>query len=62
MLSDTLCRETVRLWCELVMEHLVKGCVWPREHGQIVCTCAPHVIRWGGRSVDLPWAHIRASH
>jgi len=33
------CRGTFRLWLELVIEHLMKGCGWPREHRQTVCTC-----------------------
>ena len=31
-----------------MIEHLVKGCGWPREHGHIVCTCAPHATRKSG--------------
>lgn len=27
---------------ELVIEHLVRGCGWPMEHKQIICTCVPH--------------------
>ena len=46
---------------ELVIEHLVKGCGWPREQGHIVCTCAPHVTRRSGPRVEPSWAHIRAS-
>jgi len=30
-----------------VIEHLVKGCGWPREHRQTVCTCAPQLTRRG---------------
>lgn len=26
------CRVTIRLWLELVIEHLVRGCGWPREN------------------------------
>jgi len=33
---------------ELMIEHLVKGGAWPREHGQTVCTCAPYLTRRGG--------------
>ena len=35
---------------------------WPKEHRQIVCTCAPHLTGRGGHRVQPPWAHIRASH
>mgnify|MGYP001853631347 CR=1 FL=1 len=47
----SLCGGTVRLGLDLVIEHLVKvSCEWPREHRQIVCTCAcaPHLTRRGG--------------
>ena len=45
-----------------MIEHLVKGCVWPREHRHIVCSCAPRLTRRGGPRVEPPWAPIRASH
>ena len=53
--------ETVRSGLELVMEHLVKRCGWPREHRHIICICALHVLRRSGPRVKPPWAHIRAA-
>ena len=38
----------------LVVEHLVNGCAWPREHRQTVCTCVPRVTGSGGPRVKLP--------
>jgi len=46
--SLTMHRGTVRSQLELVIELLEKGCSWPREHRQIVCTCVPHESRRGG--------------
>ena len=43
-----VCRGTVRSGFQLVIEHVVKGCGYSREHRQIVCTCAPCVARRGG--------------
>lgn len=51
-------RGTVRFCLELVTEHLMKGCDWPGEHSQIVCTFVPHVTRRSG----VPWAHIWTGH
>lgn len=42
-----ICRGTVSSGLRLVIEHLVKGCAWSRQHRQIVCTCAPHLTRRG---------------
>ena len=56
------CMATVRSQLELVIEHLVKRCGWPRAHGQFVCIYAPHVIRRSRPRMEPPWAHIRASH
>ena len=54
-------RGTVSLGLELMIEHLVKGCGWPGEHRQIVCSCAPQVISRRRPSVQPLWAHKRAS-
>lgn len=45
------CNGNARSWLELVTEHLMKGCGWPREHRKIVRICAPHVIRRSGPRV-----------
>jgi len=46
-----LCKGTVRSGLKPLIEHLVKGCGWPREHRQIVCTCAPHLSRRRGAAL-----------
>lgn len=53
------CRGTVRSGLELVTEHLVKGCDYPREY-KLFAPVLP--TRRGGLRVEAPWAHIRASH
>lgn len=45
------------LGLEVVMEHLVKGCGWPGEHRQMVCTCAPQLPR-RGLSHLIGWAVV----
>jgi len=44
-----------------VIEHLAKGCGWPREHRHIVYTCAPNLTRRDGLRVEPPCAHIRTT-
>jgi len=45
------CRGTVRKRLGLVIEHLVRGCCWPRDHGSIGGSCALQVARGGGARV-----------
>lgn len=44
----------VRSQLELVNEHMVRGCGWPREHREIICTCVTDVTRRDG-----PMVHTR---
>jgi len=52
--ASWLYRGTIRSGLESVIEHLVKGCGWPREHRQIVCTCIPQIIRRAGPTAESP--------
>lgn len=36
---------------KLVIEHLLRGCSWPKEHREIGCTCTSHATRKGGPMV-----------
>ena len=54
-------RETIRSGLELVIENLVKGCGWPRDHRHIVHTSVFFVTRRDGLRVELPCAHVRAA-
>jgi len=62
VLKYQMCWGTVRSGLELVIELLVKGCSWPREHRQSVGICAFHLTSRGGPRVEPHWALTRASH
>lgn len=42
------CGGNARSCLEMVIEHLLKGSGWPREHRKILCTCALHITRSRG--------------
>jgi len=60
LISKCTCRGTVRLWPELMIEHLVKGCGWPREHSCRQFSCASHMTARGVLCGYFPLAHLRA--